>query len=107
MVDNTTLSTGVGGDTIATDDIGGVKFQRIKLIHGVDGTNAGDVAATNPLPVTLSDTTATGTLGALNAFVTLITGGVGLPGLGGIGAWCGRLAARRLRSRSLQSNTHI
>lgn len=51
MVDNTTLPTGVGGDTIATDDIGGVKFQRVKLIHGADGVNAGDVAAANGLPV--------------------------------------------------------
>lgn len=51
MADNTTLNAGVGGDTIATDDIGGVKFQRIKLIHGADGTNAGDVSAANPLPV--------------------------------------------------------
>ncbi len=57
MADNTTIPTGVGGDTIATDDIGGVKFQRVKLIHGADGVNAGDVAETNPLPVTIrSDT---------------------------------------------------
>jgi hypothetical protein len=59
MADNTVLPTGAGGDTIASDDIGGVKFQRIKLVHGVDGVNAGDVADTNPLPVTLrSDTEA-------------------------------------------------
>lgn len=53
MVDNTTLPTGSGGDVIATDDIGGVKFQRVKLIHGADGLNAGDVASTNPLPITI------------------------------------------------------
>lgn len=51
MADNTTLNGGTGGDVIASDDIGGVKFQRIKLIHGVDGTNSGDIASTNPLPV--------------------------------------------------------
>jgi hypothetical protein len=51
MVDNTILNLGVGGDIIATDDIGAVKFQRIKLIHGGDGVNAGDVATANPLPV--------------------------------------------------------
>jgi hypothetical protein len=51
MADNTTLNAGTGGDVIASDDIGGVKFQRIKLIHGADGSNAGDVAAANPLPV--------------------------------------------------------
>lgn len=51
MADNTTLNTGTGGDVIGSDDIGGVKFQRVKLIHGVDGTNDGDISKTNPLPV--------------------------------------------------------
>ena len=52
MADNTTLNAGTGGDVIASDDIGGVKFQRIKLIHGSDGVNAGDVSDANGLPVT-------------------------------------------------------
>lgn len=51
MADNTILALGAGGDTLATDDIGGIKFPRTKLIVGIDGTNDGDVAATNPLPV--------------------------------------------------------
>jgi hypothetical protein len=51
MADNTTLNTGTGGDVIASDDISGVKYQRIKLIQGIDGTNDGDVARTNPLPI--------------------------------------------------------
>lgn len=51
MSDNTTLDAGSGGDTIAADDIGGVKFQRVKLIQGADGANDGDVASGNPLPV--------------------------------------------------------
>lgn len=51
MADNTTLNTGTGGDVIASDDISGVKHQRIKLIHGADGTNDGDVSRSNPLPV--------------------------------------------------------
>lgn len=50
MADNTTLNTGSGGDVIASDDISGVKYQRVKLIHGADGTNDGDVSRTNPLP---------------------------------------------------------
>jgi hypothetical protein len=50
MADNTTLNTGSGGDVIASDDISGVKYQRIKLIHGADGTNDGDVSRSNPLP---------------------------------------------------------
>ena len=41
------------GDTVAADEIGGKKFQRIKLIHGADGVNEGDVAGDNPLPVSV------------------------------------------------------
>lgn len=37
MADNTTLNTGSGGDVIATDDIAGVKYQRVKLSLGADG----------------------------------------------------------------------
>ena len=39
-----------GGDTIATDDISGVKYQRTKVSFGVDGA-AVDASSTNPLPV--------------------------------------------------------
>lgn len=51
MSDNTTLNSGTGGDVIATDEIAGVKFQRVKLTLGADGTNDGDVASGNPVPV--------------------------------------------------------
>jgi hypothetical protein len=51
MADNTTLNTGSGGDVIATDDIAGVKYQRVKLTLGADGVNDGDVASGNALPV--------------------------------------------------------
>lgn len=51
MADNTTLNAGTGGDVIATDDIGGVKHQRVKIEFGADGS-AADVSAANPLPVT-------------------------------------------------------
>ncbi|MEE8382234.1 MAG: hypothetical protein V3R78_10230 [Thermodesulfobacteriota bacterium] len=51
MADNTTINSGVGGDVIATDDIGGVKHQRVKVQHGVDGS-ATDVSSASPLPVT-------------------------------------------------------
>ena len=50
MADNTTLNAGSGGDVIGSDDISSVKYQRIKLIFGPDGTNSGDVSRTNPLP---------------------------------------------------------
>ncbi len=50
MADNTTLNPGTGGDVIASDDIGGVKFQRVKPAWGADGS-AVDVSEANPLPV--------------------------------------------------------
>ena len=34
MVDNVTLNTGSGGETLATDDVGGVQYQRVKLVDG-------------------------------------------------------------------------
>lgn len=58
MADNTILPIpSTTGDTIATDDIGGVKFQRVKLTLGADGVNGGDVSASNPVPVGGSITT--------------------------------------------------
>lgn len=52
MADNITTNPGTGGDTLAADDIGGVKFPRTKLVIGADGVNDGDVSASNPLPIT-------------------------------------------------------
>ena len=56
MSDNTTLNVGTLGDTIASDDIGGIKFQRMKLIFGPDNVNRGDVEEANPLPVKIATT---------------------------------------------------
>jgi hypothetical protein len=56
MADNTTLNAGTGGDVIATDDIGGVKYQRVKVTYGGDGT-AQDVNQVFPLPVQNSEVT--------------------------------------------------
>lgn len=53
MADNITLNPGSGGPTLASDDIGGVQYQRSKLIFGEDGTNDGDVSRINALPVAL------------------------------------------------------
>lgn len=50
MADDTVLNVGSGGDTIASDDIGGVKHQRVKQQFGPDGS-ATDVSAAAPLPV--------------------------------------------------------
>jgi hypothetical protein len=69
MTDNTTLNAATvgGGDVIASDDIAGVKFQRIKLVTGVDGANDGDVAKTNPLPVYEPPRTVTNISGTITA----------------------------------------
>ncbi len=55
-IDNTTINGGIGGDVIATDDIGGVKHQRVKVEFGADGV-ATDVSLTNPLPIAQSIST--------------------------------------------------
>lgn len=54
-MDNTELASGSGGDTIATDDISGVKFPRSKIVIGADGSNDGDVSAANPLPAVVTN----------------------------------------------------
>ncbi len=53
MADNTTLPG--TGEIIATDDISGVKYQRVKPAFGADGT-ATDVSASNPMPVVQTGT---------------------------------------------------
>lgn len=62
MADNTTLDAGTGGDVIATDDVAGVKYQRVKLTDGTADSataiNSGNGTATNSLRVTVaSDST--------------------------------------------------
>jgi hypothetical protein len=61
MADNTELNAGTGGDTIASDDILGVKYQRVKVVLGADGSNDGDVNSANPLPVSGTVTANAGT----------------------------------------------
>lgn len=51
MADDVQITSG-SGTTIATDEISSKHYQRIKLIHGADGVNSGDVSSANPLPVT-------------------------------------------------------
>jgi hypothetical protein len=53
MADNITVTPGTGA-SIGADEISSVKYQRIKMILGADGTNDGDVSSANPLPVTAS-----------------------------------------------------
>lgn len=53
MADNLGYSPGSGA-TVATDEIGGLHYQRIKPVHGADGV-ALDVSEATPLPVADSD----------------------------------------------------
>lgn len=53
MADNTRIDNGTTGDLIATEDIGGVKHELVKLQFGEHGS-ATDVSATDPLPVGVS-----------------------------------------------------
>ena len=99
MVDNTTLNAGTGGDVIASDDIGGVKHQRVKIEYGVDGA-ATDVSDTNPLPIDDAggSITVDGTvsLGAGTAEIGKLAAGVASIGtvvLGAGTAEVGKLAA--------------
>lgn len=43
MADNVAITAGAG-TSVATDDIGGVQFQRVKLAVGPDGTHTADLA---------------------------------------------------------------
>lgn len=52
MADNVTLPA--TADIIATDDVAGVQFQRVKLTLGGDGVDDGDVSSANPVPVSLN-----------------------------------------------------
>lgn len=54
MADNVTVDSGTG-ITVATDDIGGVAYQRVKISQGADGS-ATDVSSAAPLQVTLANT---------------------------------------------------
>lgn len=59
MADNVTIPVTGSGDAtpiVATDEIGGVEYQRVKIVLGADGSNDGDVSSSNKLPVTLTDT---------------------------------------------------
>lgn len=54
MVDNTRINkNSTIGDLVATDDVGGIKHQRVKMEYGADGT-AQDVSLLYPMPVTMT-----------------------------------------------------
>lgn len=88
MADNSTLPA--TGDVIATDDIGGVKWQRVKVAFGADGS-ATEASATTPLPASVPEQVATGSLGATGS-VTLTPVGVSTAVAQVTGTWAGTLA---------------
>lgn len=69
MADNVTLNSGTGGDVIATEDIAGVEYQKVKLI---DGTAASTTAI--PLSGDLTN--------GLDVDVTRVSGTVTVDGSG-------------------------
>lgn len=70
MADNIQLNSGSGGDVFAADDISSVKYARTKLTLGADGVNDGDVSASNPMPVDISN----GLVSTDNSTTTPLTG---------------------------------
>jgi hypothetical protein len=82
MSDNSTLPG--TGDVYASDDIGGVKFPRVKLIYGSDGNNAGDVASDNPLPVAIPSGVFLSAPSGLRTFVPSLIS-VAVPSLATVG----------------------
>lgn len=50
MADNSSLPVASGNETFANNDIGGVKWPRVKLAWGAPGA-ANDASAANPIPV--------------------------------------------------------
>lgn len=75
MADNTTLNTMTGGDVIASDDVAGVKYQRVKLVDGTaDSTAAIAGDATNGLDVDITrimDRAANGNAGSVATVFTM------------------------------------
>lgn len=74
MADNTQISLETDGDIVATDDIGGIKYQRMKIVLGADGVNDGDVSSTNPLPVSGTFFQATQPVSIVTMPTTPVTG---------------------------------
>ena len=70
MADNVNYSP-AGATPIATDDVGGAHYQRVKLNWGVDGARV-DTSDTDPLPV-VSERGATATLANVAASATSVT----------------------------------
>ena len=76
MADNVGYTPGTGA-IVAADDIGGVLHQRVKLALGADGTNDGDLSATNPMPATIPNGELIEALEAMRMAVQSLTRSIG------------------------------
>jgi hypothetical protein len=54
MSDNVELNAGSGGDVIAADEVGGVKYQLVQLVKGADGGAKTLINGSDGLPVALA-----------------------------------------------------
>jgi len=70
MADNVAITAG-SGTTVATDDVAGVQYQRVKVTFGTDGS-ATDASSSNPLPVTVSNANANGSATSANSAPVVI-----------------------------------
>ncbi len=79
MADNLAYTPGSGA-TVASDDVGGVHYQRVKMSYGADGS-ATDVSAAAPLPtVQQADTPSVTSVSASATAVTLLAAAAGRRG---------------------------
>lgn len=106
MADNTTLNAGTGGDVIATDDIAGVKVQRVKVTFGADGSMT-DASAANPLPASVYSRTSKVVVAPTVTAAAYTAGNVvgGLMTFANVfdSANSGMLQSIRVRSKSVQT----
>ena len=76
MANNTRLNAGTGGDQIATEDIGGVKYELVKLIDATVGSTVPIGTAANPLRLDPTGSTAQ----PISGTITAITNPVAVTG---------------------------
>lgn len=82
MVDNVPITAG-SGTNVASDDVGGVQFQRVKPSWGVDGA-AVDASLTDPLPTQAQGIAYAGTSGNIAAGGTGTIGPLAVPTAGNV-----------------------
>lgn len=102
MADNVTADPGSGGETFASDDIGGVQYPRSKIVWGADGTATDTADANNErLPVKVGEALPTGTnlIGQVtaNAGTNLNTSALALETGGNLATIAGAISAGQMQ----------